>query len=223
MNVRIEGTVFDVNRQAWTASDTLLLHPSSRYVGLRTAKSFVERGETVEVELAVVDLDGKPVQGEVEVRFARMEWDWDDVRGSREVPTDPKTCDVTAGADGLARCAFPTVTGGSYQVLASTRDEEGRRSESELRVWVAGGEVAPARDVALEELTLVPELKEVSAGQTAKILVQAPFYPAEGVLTLRRDGLLSTERFTMDGPTTTLSVPILDAHVPELTVWGSGS
>ena len=48
--------------------------------------------------------------------------------------------------------------------------------------------------------------------------MQAPFFPAEGLLTLRRDGLVSSERFTMDGPTYTLSVPIEENHIPNIHI-----
>ncbi|MEQ1505172.1 MAG: alpha-2-macroglobulin family protein, partial [Myxococcota bacterium] len=108
--------------------------------------------------------------------------------------------------------------GGTYRLTATTRDALGRRSESELRVWVSGAEAIPARDVQLEAITLVPDHQDPAPGTTVSILVQAPFSPAEGVLTLRRDGLVSTERFRMDGPTTTLKVPIVEAYVPNVTV-----
>lgn len=217
MSVRAEGTVFDVNRQAWTSSTTMVLHPSRAYVGLKTAKSFVEKGAPIDVELAIVDIDGKPVDTTAEVTLARMEWGRADGKYG-EVAIDPESCAADTDGTGLARCSFTTVRGGNYRVLATVRDAEGRANESELRVWVSGAEVAPAREVTMETVTLVPESKDPRPGQTARILVQAPFFPAEGVLTLRRSGLVSTERFTMDGPTTTLEVPIVDAHVPDLTV-----
>ena len=52
----------------------------------------------------------------------------------------------------------------------------------------------------------------------AEILVQAPFYPAEGLLTLRRDGIVSSERFAMEGPTHTLQVRIEEKHIPNVHV-----
>ena len=40
------------------------------------------------------------------------------------------------------------------------------------------------------DVRLIPDRKDYKAGDTAEILVQAPFYPAEGVLTVRRSGIL---------------------------------
>ena len=38
-----EATVTDVNRQRWTSSTHLLVHPATHYVGLRSLTSFVPR------------------------------------------------------------------------------------------------------------------------------------------------------------------------------------
>ncbi|MEQ1508128.1 MAG: MG2 domain-containing protein, partial [Myxococcota bacterium] len=75
MTVRAEGTVLDVNRQAWTTSATTLVHPADRYVGLRTGRAFVDPTEPIEVELAVVGIDGAAAAGATaELRFARLDW-----------------------------------------------------------------------------------------------------------------------------------------------------
>ena len=56
-SVIAEATVFDVNRQAWTGSTSLMVHPADLYVGLRTERYFVKQGEPIEVDLSVTDLD----------------------------------------------------------------------------------------------------------------------------------------------------------------------
>ena len=81
---------------------------------------------------------------------------------------------------------------------------------------MSGGQRPPARQVEQEEVTLIPDKKEYRPGDTAEILVQAPFYPAEGLLTLRRSGLVTTERFVMTGPSYTLKIPIKEGYIPNL-------
>ncbi|MBI3722732.1 hypothetical protein HY251_02075, partial [bacterium] len=51
-----------------------------------------------------------------------------------------------------------------------------------------------------------------------ELLVQAPFSPAEGLITLRREGIVSTQRFSMDGPSTPVKVAIVEAHTPNVHV-----
>ncbi|NLD71386.1 MAG: hypothetical protein GX649_01565, partial [Chloroflexi bacterium] len=69
-----------------------------------------------------------------------------------------------------------------------------------------------------EDVTLIPDRQEYAPGDTAQILVQAPFAPAEGLLTVRRLGLVLTERFTTDEPSITLEVPIGEDDIPNVTV-----
>ena len=70
----------------------------------------------------------------------------------------------------------------------------------------------------MERVQLVPDKKEYTPGNTAEIMVQAPLFPAEGIVTWRRSGMVKVERITMTGPTTSLTVPITDAMVPNLNV-----
>jgi len=75
LSVQAEGTVTDVNRQAWAGSTSLLVHPADLYVGMRSDRYFVERGQPSEIALIVTDLDGNAVSGQqIEVSAARLEW-----------------------------------------------------------------------------------------------------------------------------------------------------
>jgi len=73
-SVQAEATVMDVNRQAWASSANLLIHPADLYVGLRSERYFVQRGEPLDIFLIVTDLDGNAVPGrEIEATAARLD------------------------------------------------------------------------------------------------------------------------------------------------------
>ena len=74
------------------------------------------------------------------------------------------------------------------------------------------------REVAQEKVQLIPDRKNYAGGEVAEILVQSPFAPAEGVLTIRRSGLLRTERFTMTKSSYTLRLPLVEAMTPNVYV-----
>ena len=77
-----QATVMDVNRQAWSSTTTLLVHPASLYVGLRTDRYFVEKGTPIKVDFIVTDLDGKAISGQtVVITAARLEWKLKAVNG----------------------------------------------------------------------------------------------------------------------------------------------
>jgi uncharacterized protein YfaS (alpha-2-macroglobulin family) len=215
--VRAEATVMDLNRQAWTAGADLLVHPSERYVGLRAGRAFVQKGEPIELDVIATDLQGRAIAGRpVRLRAERL--DWEQVEGEwKEVSKDLQERTLDSGAEPV-RARFEAKEGGTWRVVARVADERGRENETEMRVWVAGGRVPPRRDLEEEKVTLVPDRKEYHAGDVAKVLVLAPFAPAEGVLTLRRSGLLREERFTMEGGSHTLAIPVEEGFTPDVHV-----
>lgn len=214
-SVVAQASVTDVNRQTWASSTTMLVHPADLYVGLKSDRTFVQKGEPLNVQTIVTDLDGKAVEGrEVRMRAVLLDWEYEGGQW-KEKEKNPQDC-VVRSTSAPVKCTFQTKEGGSYRVSASVMDDRERRNESEMRLWVAGGKTIPKRDVEQETVELIPDRKEYKPGDTAEILVQSPFTPAEGVLTLRRSGIVRTERFRMDGPSTTLRIPIEEAFIPNI-------
>ena len=220
------ATVMDVNRQAWSTGAGFLLHPADRYIGLRTARYFVEQGEPLSVEVVVTDIDGNAIEGHgAVVRAALLDWEYRQGMW-REIEKESQECAVkttaAAGPDDteleFASCTFDTGVGGQYRITATVVDGAGRRNQTELTRWVSGGLRPPTGNLRREDLQLIPDGEDYAPGEKAQILVQAPFFPAEGLLTLRRDGLVFSERFTMDGPTHTLQVLIEEKYIPNIHV-----
>lgn len=212
-----DASVEDVNRQSWNSQTLMLVHPASLYVGLKSEKVFVQPGEPMVVQSIVTDLDGKAIANQ-QVKMNAVFLDWKQVEGEwKEVESNPQDCVVQSTNDAVA-CTFASKEGGRYRVTATIRDARGRANESELSLWVAGGKEPPNRGVEKAEVELIPDRKEYKSGDTAQILVQAPFYPAEAAMTLRRMGIVKVLRFRMDGPTYTLSVPIEEAWTPNVHV-----
>ncbi|MFN0108326.1 MAG: Ig-like domain-containing protein [Blastocatellia bacterium] len=215
--ITAQATVQDVNRQAISGSTTLLVHPSELYVGIRSPRMFVQKGEPLVVETIATDIDGKLIaRREIRMRAVLIDWAFENGEW-KEREIAPQDCVVRSGNE-AATCRFETKEGGRYRVTASVIDDRERRNESQMTLWVAGGKTEPQRDVAQEKVELIPDRKDYESGQTAQILVQAPFFPAEGIVTLQRSGLVSAERFTMNSASHTLKIPINETYVPNIHV-----
>jgi uncharacterized protein YfaS (alpha-2-macroglobulin family) len=217
VSVVAEATVMDVNRQAWSSSTTLLVHPASLYIGLRSDRYFVQKGTPIKVDFIVTDIDGNPVADRpVEVKAARLEWKTHNGNWAEE-EVDVQTCKLGSTLEPVT-CTFETPIGGTYQITAVVMDDLGRQNQSQFTRWVSGGQRPAARDVEQETVTLIPDKETYQPGDVAQILVQSPFSPAEGMLTVSRNGILYTERFRLEDGTATLSVPIEDRHIPNLNL-----
>jgi hypothetical protein len=217
ISVLAEATVMDVNRQAWTGGTSLLVHPASLYIGLRSERYFVNQGQPLKIDFIVTDLDGSPAADRpVEIRAARLEWKYSAGQWQEE-EADVQLCQAGSQTEPVT-CTFETPIGGSYRITASVNDAQGRLNQSQMMRWVSGGKQPPARKVEQEQVTLIPDKDSYQPGETAQLLVQSPFSPAEGLLTVNRSGIVSTQRFTITDGTATLLVPVEESSIPNLYV-----
>ncbi|MCB9676056.1 MAG: hypothetical protein H6737_13115 [Alphaproteobacteria bacterium] len=217
MNVNVSATVIDVNRQTWSTNASTLVHPSARYVGLRAVRSFVKEGEELVVEAVLTDIEGTRVANEpIDMVIARESWKYKDNR-YQKVREDEQKCSVKSAADPV-KCTFEPDEGGTYVLEAKVVDSDGRPNTSELRMWVQGGDATPSREVELERVLIVPNADTYAPGDEAELFVKAPFAPADAIVTWRREGIVKTEHVRLEESSTTLSIPIEDAHTPNLHV-----
>ena len=175
----------------------------------------MQKGEKIDVASIVTDIDGKFVAGRnVKIKAELKDWRFD--KGSwAEVVIDEQSCEVTSGAI-EQKCTFVAKNGGQYTITATVMDDRERPNQSVFTVWVPGGKTPPQRNVEQEVATVIPSKKEYKPGEVAEILVISPFYPAEGVLTLRREGIVKTERFSMKDSSITLKIPLEEAYLPNI-------
>lgn len=216
-SILAEAAVTDINQQTWAGRTSLFVHPADLYVGLRSDKYFVAKGEPIKVDLIVTDLDGKAISGKpIQVSAARVTWkyqkgDW------VEVLEESQICEIESTLKPV-QCSFETPLGGKYQIKAIVTDDKGRKNYSQFDRWVSGGELPPARDIEQETVTLIPDKESYQPGDIAKILVQSPFYPAEGLLTVSRNGVLYTQAFKMKETSHTLEIPIKESQIPNINI-----
>ncbi len=209
------SSVMDVNRQAWSSTTSLLVHPASLYVGIRTARTFVQKGEKIDIETIVSDIDGKLIAGrDAEIKAVLKDWVFDKGSWSEKI-IDEQACTVKS-AETAQKCSFVAKQGGRYTITATVMDDRERFNESELTIWVPGGKTPPKRSIEQEEVQLIPSKKDFAPGDVAELLVMSPFTPAEGVLTLRRDGIVKTERFSMKDSSITLKIPLEEKYLPNI-------
>lgn len=214
ITVSANAAVTDVNRQAFASNIDVLVHPSTLYVGIRSDRQYVREGEPIDVEAIVTDVDGKVMPGRtVDVTVTRVESQL--VNGQMtQTDVDPKHCTITSKANAAA-CSVTAGIGGQYKISAVVHDDAGGRNRSEITRYVSGAESVPTRDVALQAATVVPDRDRYRPGDTAQLLVLAPFASAQGLMTVDAAGTTSTQRFTVhDG------LAVVHVAIPQNAVQG---
>ena len=217
VTVSANASVQDLNRQTWASTTSLLVHPGQFYVGLRSDRTFVRQGEPLKIEAIVTDIDGKAVAGRTfKVTASRLTDQFVDGQW-KQLEADAQTCELTS-TDAALSCNFDTSKGGTMKIASTIADDNGGRSRSELTRWISGGDARPSRSVQQEALTLVPDQPEYKGGDTAQLLVQAPFATGEGLVTVSRVNITSTIRFQVSGGSAVVSIPIKDTDVPNVNL-----
>ncbi|MFU8804350.1 MAG: MG2 domain-containing protein, partial [Bradymonadaceae bacterium] len=136
------ATVMDVNRQAWSATANMLVHPARHYVGMRTERWFYEKGKPIEVDLIATGIEGEALTGRpIVVTAHRLRWVQKGNQWTEE-EIDGQECRVKSASEPV-RCSFKTPDGGRYRVKATIEDLQGRKNQTEVSIWVSGGKQPP--------------------------------------------------------------------------------
>ncbi len=217
VTVSANAALEDVNRQMFGSNLELLVHPSKLYVGLRSTRQFVREGKPLDIEAIVTDIDGEVVVGRaftvtasrIVSRFENGEW--------KEVEVDQKRCEIKSSAKPVS-CSVDAGIGGQYKISAVVTDDDGGKNRSEFTRWVSGAEAIPSREVTQESATVVPNQEQYRPGETAELLIIAPFAAAEGLATISANNATTTQRFKLENGSALLKVAITNEQVRGVNV-----
>ena len=236
----VEASVMGMNNQSISGvSDTIVLHPSAVYIGLRTVDRFQSTGDPFDVDVLTVTpqsavTGSQPVNIEViEHRWVRTattefgHYNWENIERTVAM------AEVVTGANGYASYRFEAPFAGRFEIVARTQDQRGNpaqtvlwvyardRYQTDTRVWWSNwnyrdwdffyrGE--PKVILLSEETTYVP-------GDTAEVLIPNPFEePIEVLVTMERAGVMAHEAVRIEGDALVYTVDITDEYAPGVWV-----
>eukprot|EP01087_Luapelamoeba_hula_P013237 TRINITY_DN3787_c0_g1_i1.p1 TRINITY_DN3787_c0_g1~~TRINITY_DN3787_c0_g1_i1.p1 ORF type:complete len:2377 (+),score=374.53 TRINITY_DN3787_c0_g1_i1:45-7175(+) len=232
--------VSDVNRQSLHANCSVLIHPADVYVGLRPSPlTTLGPGMPIRCSLLVTDIDGEVVNRKgadsYKVTLKAKEKKWVKLDSSRYElrtvkPVHTKEIEwvppprVAGQKDDSIEIDFGNwIEGVRCEIYAEVRDLKGRKTCSQISLSAFAGlnrlffpTLPPT--VRSRALNLLADKNGYEPGETANILVHAPFYPAAGTLVVSKYGRSVVTHFDMDGPATVVPVPILPEHMPGISL-----
>ncbi len=221
----IEATITDEAGFPVTHKETLTVHATRFYIGLKPRSWVAQAGQQTTVDLLALDWDAQPVAGQaVTVSLARRTWKY---VPAKELFRDPtwtytdtivSTLNVVTDDKGKAEIALTPPRSGPYVVLAESQDAAGKPVRSETYLWVGGAEAA-GWQMPEGQIKPVADARSYRVGDTARVLVPTPFAaPYEVLMTIERGSILSVRRFTAQEANLLIEIPITADHTPNVVV-----
>jgi uncharacterized protein YfaS (alpha-2-macroglobulin family) len=223
----LSATLTDQSAQAVAASTAVIVHPAALYAGVRPAQYLATQGTNAKIDVVSVDTEGRPVPArEVLVRIYERQWvtsKQQTIGGGRLYVSEPRdtlivTRSTTTDAKGEGSVSFTPTKPGTLRLVTEISDERGRVSHAAGYLWVAGSGFASWQVTNDDGIALIADKDRYEVGETADILVPAPFAGAIGLVTIERGKLIT--RSVREFPTNSerLRIPITDGSVPNVFV-----
>lgn len=227
--LNFDATVTDPARQEMSSRSTLTLHPGLFYIGIKTQTTFLDlqKERAIAVDFITVDPNGAFVgPQDLKVQLIRRQWisayevgsdgrlRWrsevnDDVLAEETIQTKPGSAQ---------RVRFPVEAGGSYLIRAEGQDLRGNAVGTTAYFYATGrGYVAWQRGDD-DRIELVADRDEYRPGETAKIMVQSPFEKVTALISVEREGIISSRVETLEGSAPQIEIPLGKEHMPNVFV-----
>jgi uncharacterized protein YfaS (alpha-2-macroglobulin family) len=217
----------DANGEVSSLRAQIPLWPAAQVVGLST-DGWVATADAVKFTAVVLDLSGKPLVGKsVEVSAyelrtqsyrKRLVGGFYAYSHSEETRKLPAHCAGKTDEQGLLPCTLAPGISGQLLLEAVSRDRAGRAARATQSVWVAGKDDWWFAQGDSDRMDVVPEQREVQAGEKLRLQVRMPFRSATALVTVEREGVMERFVTTLSGKKPVVEVPIQGSYAPNVFV-----
>ncbi|PKP87881.1 MAG: alpha-2-macroglobulin [Alphaproteobacteria bacterium HGW-Alphaproteobacteria-17] len=217
----------DANGETLTSSRRITLYPSAVRLGLKT-DGWLMRDNDLKLNFIALDLDGKPIAGQrVSVALYNREiitarrrliggfYAYDNQMRTTKLPA---SCTATTDRLGRARCAMAPGISGEVTVVATTTDADGNEARAVRSVWLAGDDDWWFGGDNGDRMDVIAEQPRYAAGDTASFQVRMPFREATALVTVEREGVLSSFVVPLKGTNPVVKVKLPATYAPDVYV-----
>ena len=225
--MRVEMDYQDPNGETLTASKTINLHSSAVQLGLKT-DGWMMRDDDLRLKIVALNLDDKPIKGqsvtvalysrEIISARRRLVGGFYAYDNQEKVTKLSASCVGSTDKNGQASCQLDPGISGEVTMVATVRDKAGNISRAVRSVWLAGEDDWWFGGDNGDRMDVIPEKKSYKAGETAKLQVRMPFREATALVTVEREGVLSSFTTKLSGKDPVIKVPMPAAYAPDVYV-----
>ncbi|KAG2394211.1 hypothetical protein C9374_003975 [Naegleria lovaniensis] len=225
VNITVESTVQDINRQTMSSTSSFLVHPCRLYCGLKLEKMFTKPKVPVNLCLVCCDIEGNTVEN-VDMELV-VKTKVEKKKGYSIVQEDVEALKTTIKSQ-KEPIKYPVSfdKSGIYVFNVSIKDPETHLTNTCAgSLYITGGskskkDVVGSRLVR-QNVLMVPDKTEYQVNEEAKIIIQSPFDSvATGLVTLCLNSVTETYPITIDPNVGSLEfiVPIKKEYIPNVKV-----
>ncbi len=223
----VEMDYQDANGETLTASAFIPVYTSAIRLGIKP-DGWMQRAGSMRLKVAALTPDGKAVRGQRvsvalytrEIVSARRRliggfYAFDNSAKTTRIGAD---CSGTTDAHGLAACELDPGVSGEVIAVATTRDDQGNEARAVSSVWLAGDNDWWFGGDNGDRMDIVPDAKAYRAGDVAHVQVRMPFRSATALVTVEREGVLSSFVTTISGKDPVVDVPLAGTYAPDVFI-----
>ncbi|AOH86528.1 alpha-2-macroglobulin [Sphingomonas panacis] len=223
----VEMDYQDANGEVLTASKRIPIFPSAVQLGIKT-DGWLMKQDDLRLSFVALTTEGKPIANQKvsvalynrKILTARRRliggfYAYDNQMTTTKLSAD---CTATTDAQGLASCKIDPGTSGEIYAVATTADTNGNVARAATSVWLAGDEDWWFGGDNGDRMDVVPEKLSYTAGETGRFQVRMPFRSATALVTVEREGVLSSFVTQLSGKDPVVEVPMPGAYAPDVFV-----
>jgi uncharacterized protein YfaS (alpha-2-macroglobulin family) len=226
-SMRVEMDYQDANGEILTASRRISLFGSGVQLGIRT-DGWLMKQDDLRLRFVALDTSGKPIRGQKvsvavysrEILTARRRL----IGGFYAYENNMRTtkldasCSATTDELGLAQCSVDPGVSGEVYAVATTQDAQGNAAYASTSVWLAGEDDWWFGGDNGDRMDVVPEKQDYASTDTARFQVRMPFRQATALVTVEREGVLSSFVTELSGDDPVVEVPLKGVYAPDVYV-----
>ncbi len=222
----LDVDVTDIDGNVLSSQGGANVHAGAFYIGMRPEGYVTQVGQPQQVALITLDPQGQPVPNRpLTVGIYQREWYSVKEQGSdgrfywtsSYTDTLVETKQASTDAQGRGSVSFTPAEAGSYRIGAEGRDDGGRTVKASAFSWVYGGDTFWGIDDTAR-VDLIADKDRYAPGETASILVTAPYKGMRALMTIERGEVLEHRLLSIAGTTEVLKVPITADYAPNVYV-----
>lgn len=198
----------------------------SRYPAGCTRKAQAKAGQTrrsVLVEAVILDDQNRPLQQrKLQMTAQAVRWEQRGKDPAAElIGKRQPVCSRSSDARGRIECEWTDLPGekidSAWLFAVSAQDSQGHPITSSVPLHEFQLHWAPSS----EALSLATDQTQpLAAGAPARLMVQAPFWPASLLLTVEREGVLQATTQRVTQARSLIELPMQARFAPNVQIWG---